>query len=72
MEQNKLEGIKNKIFSKKDTFDLSESMLLVGYEFKMSYEELMNLPIPAYFVYINFLNKLSKNKQKHGNNKRKY
>jgi hypothetical protein len=37
----------------------------------MSYEEVMNLPIPAYFVYIEFLNKMYSEKEKAANKKKK-
>jgi hypothetical protein len=70
-ESNNINSLKDRIFSKKKNSSTEDTILWIQYEFKMSYEEVMNLPIPAYFVYIEFLNKMYSEKEKAANKKKK-
>jgi len=59
-----INSIKDSIFNKKKESSVEETILWIAHEFKMSYDEVMDLPIPAYFVYIDFLNKMYAQKEK--------
>jgi len=40
------------------------NLLTIAKEFGMNYKEMMSIPIPAYYMYVEYLNEINKKKPK--------